>query len=43
LSLDDLRKGTERDDGPRVTCRGTIESTKVGGGEIGLIIKDARR
>jgi hypothetical protein len=42
LSLDELRTGPNRIDSPEFHKPWTIKSTKIGGSEIGFIIKDAR-
>ncbi len=42
LSLDELRAGPARIDSPELYKPWTIKSTKIGGTEIGFIIKDTR-
>jgi hypothetical protein len=42
LALDELRTGPNRIDSPELHKPWTVRSTKVGGTEIGFIIKDAR-
>jgi hypothetical protein len=42
LSLDEIRRGPNSTDGPDLSAKWQVKSSKVGGGSVGLIIEDAR-